>query len=381
MCRSIYRFPRISTPLLVSLILSVVTPFVRAAEDPQETLERLFQQQQRSQIETYLDQQLLQSYDVRSRLWRRDLTSIPAYLKSIAPWREKFADYLGGMHYTPARLDPHEELIWDRPTHQAWRVRFRAFDEVEVYGVLLIPKQFQGPRPALICVHGMAGTPELVCGIVPRTDYHRRFGLQAVERGYVVFAPLNINSASRREWLDRKAIMLGERLQGLEQFKHRRIVDYLTQRPEVAADRIGIYGISWGGRTAMYAAALDQRLAACVISGHFMESTRKMVWPHEPESYSTYIEAGHGYAFFPRQATEFADADVVSLICPRVVHIEQGRFDRVSTWPEAQAEFTKVQGLYQQLGIADRATFEIFEGEHFVAGLQAFEVLAKWLKP
>lgn len=368
----------IAVPCLLTCVM--LSRFVRA-DAKQDQQEREAQQIQRSQIETYLDRRLGKSYAERHTVWKRDFSSLPAYLKSIEPWREKFVDYLGGMPYRPARLDPQEELIWEKESHRAYRVRFRAFEEVEVYGILLVPKKFEGKRPALICVHGMLGTPELVCGIVDRTDYHRRFGLQAVEKGYVVFAPLNINTAFRREWLDRKGIMVGERLQGLEQFKYLRLVDYLTSRVEIAADRIGIYGISWGGRTAMYAAALDQRLAACVISGHFMESTRKMVQPHEPESYSTYIEAGHGYAFFPKQATEFADADVVSLICPRAVHIEQGKTDRVSTVKEAREEFQIVQEYYRKLGVADRATFEVFEGDHFVAGQQAFEILGTHLKP
>ncbi|MFO1023335.1 MAG: dienelactone hydrolase family protein [Planctomycetales bacterium] len=234
-------------------------PRFGAADPRQDQLEREFQQIQRSQIETYLDRELQKSYGQRHAEWKRDFASIPAYLKSIEPWRKRFVEYLGGMPYQGARLDPREDLIWEKESHRAYRVRFRAFEDVEVYGILLTPRKFEGKRPALICVHGMLGTPELVCGIVDKTDYHRRFGLQAVERGYVVFAPLNINTAFRREWLDRKGIMLGQRLQGLEQYKYLRMVDYLASRSDVTAERIGIYGISWGGRTAMYAAAIDQR--------------------------------------------------------------------------------------------------------------------------
>jgi len=366
------------TPCL--LILSLAPLY---ADPEQDRLEREFQQIQRSQIETYLDLRLRESYAERKSNWSRDFSSIESYERSIAPRRQAFIEYLGGFPYQPAPLVPREQLISRSPTHTSWRVRIPAFDGVEVYGILLVPdvSLHPGKRPALICLHGMLSTPELVCGIVEREDYHRRFGLQAVERGYVVFAPLMINTPQRREWLDRKGIMIDQRLQALEQYKMLRAVDYLSQREDVAADRIGVYGISWGGRTAMYAAAIDRRIACCVISGHFMESTRKMVLPHEPESYSTYIEAGHAYAFFPGQATQFSDADVVSLICPRPVHIEQGRLDRVSTWREAQNEFQVVQDYYSQLGIADRTTFEIFEGGHFVAGQQSFEVLFQHLRP
>jgi len=219
----------------------------------------------------------------------------------------------------------------------------------------------------------------LRCGLVEKSDYHNRFGLQAVERGYIVFAPVMMNSAEKRNWLDRKAIMVGQRMQALEQFKIMRLIDYLGTREDVAADRIGVYGISWGGRTAMNAAALDTRIAACVVSGHFMESTQKMTKPSP--HYTAYIQTQENYAFFSREATEFADADICSLICPRPVQIEQGREDRVAYWKIAQDEFKIVQGYYEKLGLADRATFELFEGGHVVAGKQAFTTLQKWLKP
>jgi len=353
---------------------------VRAAESrSQEDLEAKYQEEQRAQLEAYFDRRLEASYAERAAAWKRDFSSIDAYEKSVAPWRQRFAEYLGGMNYKPAKLAPREELIRETETHIAKRVWIPAFENVEVYGILLVPKGHSGKRPAVMCLHGMAGTPELVCDIVDKTDYHNRFGLQAVEKGYVVFAPVMMNAAPKRNWLDRKAMMVGERMQGLEQFKIMRVVDYLAARDDVAGDRIGAYGISWGGRTAMYAAALDPRIAACVISGHFMESTQKMVKPSP--NYTAYIEVVENYAFFSRQATEFADADVCSLICPRPVHIEQGREDRVAYWKMAEEEFKTVQGYYGKLGIPERATFEVFEGGHIVAGQEAFTFLGKWLKP
>lgn len=371
---------------LLCLVVSIAAfhltdPQVSRAEDTptQEEQEAAYQEEQRSQLEAYFDKRLAESYAQRAAVWKRDFSSVAAYEKSIAPWRKRFADYLGGMDYTPAKLDVREEAIRETETYVAKRVWIKAFDEVEVYGILLLPKKYSGKRPALMCLHGMAGTPELVCGIVDKSDYHNRFGLQAVERGYVVFAPVMMNAGPKRNWLDRKAIMVGERMQGLEQFKIMRLVDYLAARPDVAADRIGVYGISWGGRTAMYAAALDPRLAACAVSGHFMESTQKMTKPSP--FYTAYIEVAENYAFFSKQATEFADADLCSMICPRPLHIEQGREDKVAYWKVAQEEFKTVQGYYEKLHVVDRATFEVFEGGHVVAGLEAFEILAKWLKP
>ena len=367
------------TCLIAAGIALFNSPPSLADDAAQTALEAKYQEEQRAQIEAYLDSRLSASYGERRETWKRDFTSIEAYETSIAPWRQRFADYLGGWHYDRGRVDAREERIRETDTHTASRVWIKAFGGVEVYGVLLTPKKFTGKRPAVMCLHGMAGTPELVCGIVDKTDYHNRFGLSAALRGYVVFAPVMMNSAQKRNWLDRKAIMVGQRLQALEQFKMLRLADYLASRDDVDAGRIGVYGISWGGRTAMNAAALDRRIAACVISGHFMESTQKMTKPSP--HYTAYIETLENYAFFSREATEFADADICSLICPRPVHIEQGRADRVAYWQMAQEEFKTVQGYYQQLGIDDRATFEVFEGGHVVAGQEAFTFLAKWLKP
>lgn len=369
-------------PLKLTAILPLlcVCSSVIAADVPtQEELEAKYQEEQRAQLEAYFDRRLAKSYSDRADFWKRDFTSVEAYERSIAPYRRRFAEYLGGMDYPKGELIVREEPIRETETHSARRVWIKAFGDVEVYGVMLVPKGKPGKRPALLCLHGMGGTPELVCGVVERTDYHNRFGLQAVEKGYVVFAPVMMNAAPKRNWLDRKAIMVGERMQGLEQFKIQRLVDWLITRDEVAADRIGAYGISWGGRTAMYAAALDPRIAACVVSGHFMESTQKMTRPSP--HYTAYIEVVENYAFFNRQATEFSDADVCSMICPRPLHIEQGRDDRVAYWKMARDEFKTVQDWYLKLGAGDRATFEIFEGGHIVAGQEAFTMLSKWLKP
>lgn len=365
---------------ILACLLFCLTPLsaVWADESPEE-LEKRYQEEQRAELEAYFDKLLDASYPQRAQAWKRDFSSVEAYERSIAPWRARFADYLGGLPYQAPTREVRVQQVRETETHTAYRVWIPAFDQVDVYGVLLTPKNFPGRRPALLALHGMEGTPEKVCGLVEQTDYHNRFGLQAVEKGYVVFAPVMMNGAKKRDWLDRKAIMVGQRMQGLEQFKMIRAVDYLTSRDDVAADRIGVYGISWGGRTAMYAAALDRRLAACVISGHFMESTQKMTKPSP--FYTAYIEVDYNYPFFSRQATEFADADICSLICPRAVHIEQGRQDKVAYWKMAQEEFRIVQGWYASLGLADRATFEIFEGGHYVAGLEAFTFLEKWLHP
>ena len=326
--------------------------------------------QQVKELEQYLDKLIANSEDVRARSWKRNFKSIDAYEKSVASKREELWRLLGGKPERPAPLAPKEELMGEFATHSAWRVWIGAFDSVRVYGILLLPK-VKERAPALICIHGMGGSPEAVCGLTEKPDYHNNYGLEAVKRGYVVFAPLDVNTQKDRRWLDRKALLVGTRLQALEQFKIVRVVDYLTTRKEVDPKRIGAYGISWGGRTVMNAAALDRRIAACAISGHFNDLVPKMVTPSS--NYTAFIETAEDYAFFSGHFLQFTDADVVSLICPRPVFIEQGRQDRVAHWRMSQKAFESVKAIYDKLGIGERAVYSIFEGPHEIHGVEAFE--------
>jgi dienelactone hydrolase len=361
--------------LLYGLQASEAKPVVRVPAA--EVLAR--HEEQEAQINRYLDRLVKDSERIRAAAWKRDFSSIPAYEKSIAPWRKRLADWLGGMNYPPAELKPREKKLAETAAFTAYRVWFTAFEDVQVYGILLLPQKKAATRlPVVICIHGMAGSPEAVCGLAEKEDYHRRFGARLAEHGFVVFAPLDINTLKGRSYLDRKAKMVGQRLQGLEQFKIKRVVDYLRQRPEVDGKRIASYGISWGGRTSMNAAALDPRIAACVVSGHFMDSTPKMVTASE--HYTAYIQVAEDYAFFERHFLLFSDADICSLICPRPLFIEQGRQDRVAYWKMAKKAFVPVQEYFRKLKVGDRAVFHLFEGEHVVHGDEAIKFLEKQLE-
>lgn len=333
------------------------------------------------EIERYLDREAESAGREREAAWHRDFSGVEAYEKSVEPWRQKLWDLLGGEAAYKASdkpLDAKEELIGEFDTHRAYRVSYAAFNDVRGRGILLVPKR-AGPRfPTMICIHGMQGSPEAVCGLTEQEDYTKRFGLQAVRRGYVVFAPNHVNTVKMRSWLDRKAIEVGQRLQALEQYKLVRLVDYLTARNDVDAKHVGVYGISWGGRSSMNAAALDKRIAACAISGHFNDLAPKMVKPSE--HYTAYIQTAEDYAFFSNHFRLFSDADVVSLICPRPVFIEQGRQDRVAYWEISQKAFEPVKQMYEKLSVGERAVFFVFEGPHEIQGEEALKFFDKWLK-
>src|SRR5688572_6593685 len=196
-----------------TLLLTLIATSIASAQTIKQSDIQQAQKDQYAEIERYLDQRIADAANDRRQLHKYDFSSLDAYEKSIEPLRPRLAEMLGGLDYPKLNLKPTQELLADLPTHRAYRTFLPAFDNVRIYGILLEPKS-KGPHPAIIAIHGMSSGPEAVCGLSEKPDYTNNFGLQLVKRGYLVFAPLDINNYKTRSWLDRKAILVGQRLQG-----------------------------------------------------------------------------------------------------------------------------------------------------------------------
>jgi len=342
------------------------------------TTEKHLLDEQYAQIERYYDRLIAESDARRAQNWKRDFSSLAAYLASVEPRRKRFVEILGGFPAGKTALKPRRQSAGANEQYRTERVWIEAAPGVEVYGVLLLPRR-PGRRPALIAQHGMGGSPAMTAGLTERDDYLRRFGARAAERGYVVFAPYLVNDPAQRSRLHRKALSLGRTLQGLEQWKIVRVIDFLEALPEVDPARIGGYGISWGGRTMLYAAAIDPRLAAVVVSGYFNQNTKKL-FRYSPYS-TAYIDTPEEYAFFPDFIDEFSDADLASLVAPRPLFIEAGTLDTAAYFKDSFMEFAGAREFYRRLGSGERIEFGLFRGLHLVHGIQAFGFLDRWLRP
>lgn len=67
---------------------------------------------------------------------------------------------------------------------------------------------------------------------------------------------------------------------------------FLAQRPEVDPSRLGLYGISYGGSTATFTAAVDQRVKAIVSVTGVGDGARWMRGVRTPWDYRALIERG-----------------------------------------------------------------------------------------
>lgn len=347
--------------------------------------------EQYAQLNRYVDNDLERSNQVRADYWKPSFASIGAYEKSMERYRRDWAELLG----VPAAYSgPFREKrikVAEAPSYTMYRVWFDALPGVQTYGILMIPKNVQGRRPALICQHGHGGTPEVMVGLT-KAPVYREIARVFAEKGYVTFSPYLVSRYSEeneptegpqawgRDILFKKATLTGHTLVGIEARKFTRTVDYLQSLPEVDPNRIGMYGLSKGGQYTLAIAALEPRIKVAVVSGWFNNRTKKNTENGMEPNTMHFITKIHRSEYFMRNlANQFGDAELGWLIAPRPFLVENGDQDTGVHIDDARVEFQRVKAVYDRLGVGDRAVFAGFHGPHQIDGEQSFPFVEKWL--
>jgi len=207
--------------------------------------------------------------------------------------------------------------------------------------------------------------------------YYHNFAARFADEGYIVYAPQNpyVELPRFRQFL-RKANPLKLSLFSFIVAQHHRTLDWLETLPFVDAQRIGFYGLSYGGKTAMRVPPLEPRYKAVICSGDFNEWVWKITSVDEPFSYMFTAEydmlefnLGNTMSYF----------EMATLIAPRPFMVERGHSDPVGIDEWIALEYAKVRRYYDEHGIGDKTEIEFFSGPHTIHGVGTFAFLRKHL--
>ena len=331
------------------------------------------------ELEAYMLSNARRATATRDAYFKPDHRSLSAYTKSLRDYR---ADLRATIGYPPphdrSEVEAREERVAEDDLCEIYRLFIPVATGLEVYGIFLLPKRGGKRSPLMLCLHGGAGCPELICNFNGSANYHdaaRRF----VAEGYAVFAPLfsfmpgvdegtTMIPADVRTRLDARAKWIGSSLAAVELFKLTRAVDHLSRHPRIEGDMVAVTGVSYGGFYALYLAALDARIRYCICSCYLGD--RVEVNQLHPGELLDWTWKG--------MIARFADAEVIALICPRPCILESGKNDELFPIEGARSEYQRARKHYDALGLGGNLVFIEFDGVHEFNGVEALRRLKEF---
>lgn len=151
-----------------------------------------------------------------------------------------------------------------------------------------------------------------------------------------------------------------------------RVVDYLLTRPEVDAKRIVATGHSRGGKAALLAGALDERIAITAPNDAGCMGTGSTRFTHEGSETLAIIVKNFPFWFSPRLAQfvgqeeklPFDQHTMKALVAPRALFETQALEDQWANPRGAQATHQAAKVVYAFLGVGDRIGIVYRPGGH-----------------
>jgi dienelactone hydrolase len=348
---------------------------LRAAFDPAVRLRRQF-----DQLVEFTQDVVRRSEAARRAFWPWSDVSQERWLAQTEFYRRYFWEEVMGRLPEPSEpLAAQTRRVYDEPRWTGYEVMLPVWPGVPAYGILLVPKDIRPGerRPVVVCQHGLEGRPADVIE-AKRAATYAQFAARLAEQGFVTYAPQNpYIFGNRFRQLQRKANPLKLSLFSFIIGQHQRALEWLASLPFVDPDRIGFYGLSYGGKTAMRVPAVLSRYALSICSGDFNE------WIWKNTSYDrpfSYMYTGEYEMFEFDLGNTFNYAEMAALIAPRPFMVERGHRDGVGIDEWVAYEYARVRRLYVSLGIGERTAIEFFDGPHQIHGVETFEFLKRHLR-
>lgn len=294
-----------------------------------------------------------QTKPVQKSFWQEPWEGVPEYYREwdypefqfpakLSTWkndrikvRETLQKLLGDIPPRPKQLKVKTISIEEKNGYIL--EKFLIDNEVDswILGYLAIPSNVKGKVPVIVGLHGHGSSKENI--ISPDSGTGQYILSLLVTHGFAVMAIDSYFNGERRgqgpagtlemqekgadqEWsLFKINLWFGRSLWGMQLRDEQIALDYLTSRPEIDSEKIGVEGMSMGSTRSWWLAALDDRIKAVVGVACF---TR----------YKELIEqrqlSAHGiYYFVPGMLNHFDTEAVMGLIAPRPFLVLTGDSD------------------------------------------------------
>ncbi len=287
-------------------------------------------------------------------------------------WRE----VLGKIDDPVLPFHARTRQTYDTPRFTGYEVVLDVFPDVITWGFLLVPKDIRPGerRPVVIAQHGRNGVPMT---LVER-EGEPGWAAKLANEGFVTFAPHNLyRGEDAYRMLNRKGNPLKLSLFSIILAQHRQLLRWLGGLPMVDKARIGFYGISYGGETAVRVPPLLEEYALSICSADFNDWARKVASTDSDYSFM-YTEEWEMPYF--NMGNTFNYAELAYLMVPRPFMVERGHHDGVAPDTWVASEYAKVRWVYTMLGLGDRTEMEMYNGGHIINGEGTFEFLRKHLR-
>ncbi len=312
----------------------------------------------------FVQQRIDETQPGRTNVWDWDYTDINSYKISGDSHRTNLTAMLG---ITSDQTKVISNSWQNIGTGTFYSIeKFSVFTEngITVRGIAAFPFS-TNQVPAVIIPVTDPYSPEVILGI-DTNNYDISIGKKFLEKGLAVICPVFINHQEwwsgnsivtnpssgivqtnlldHRRWLFQQGYHVGKQLIGDETAEIIACVNLLLTDSRIITNSIGVVGRDFdSGASAFFAAALEDKIQAVLLSGYYNKRTD--IWKQ-------YIE--HQFFGF---LCEFGDAEIASLIAPQPLIIESPiDFPKVSV-NTSSSEFERAKIHYDNLGESNKINF------------------------
>jgi len=300
---------------------------------------------------------------------------------------ERFRPLVGEMPAEGGPLNVEELERQDMGAYVRTKIVFTAEPRADVPGYLLVPKDLDGPAPAMVCIQGHSPGAHLSVGIV-RDEQDREslagdrdFALQAVRHGWCALAIEQRCFGERSETLQAQrsshgcfdavmhSLMLGRTMIGERVWDVMRGIELLQSVPEVDDARIACMGNSGGGTVTFYAQILDPRIQLGVVSCAFCTYADAIM--------SIYHCADN---YLPGVLKVAEMGDLAGLIAPRKLLVVAGREDPIFPIDGVRRAYEQARAIFEAAGCPQNIEMLVGEDGHRFYAEMAWPLINRMLR-